>query len=63
MKQMFLIASPQSIRDEREYVFQNADSCIYVLGNLSVHSNKFYQTPQTEAEEFDKGFSFYAPKR
>lgn len=57
-----LIASPQSIRDEREYVFQNADSCIYVLGNLSVHSNKFYQTPQTEAEEFDKGFSFYAPQ-
>ncbi len=57
-----LIASPQSIGDEREYVFQNADSCIYVLGNLSVNSNKFYKTPNTDVEEFDKGFSFYAPQ-
>ena len=57
-----LITSPQSIGSDEEYRFQNADSCVYLLGNLSVNTNKFYQTPETIMEEFDKGFSFYAPQ-
>lgn len=57
-----LICSPQSIGADEEYRFQNADSCVYILGNLSVNTNKFYQTPGTIVEEFDKGFSFYAPQ-
>lgn len=57
-----LIASPQSIHCDKPATFQNADSCVYLLGNLSTNTYKFYQKNGTEMEEFDKGFSFYAPQ-
>ena len=57
-----LIASPQGIRDEAFYNYQNADSCVYLVGSLSTNTNKFYKDSQTDLEEFDKGFSFYAPQ-
>ena len=57
-----LISSPQSIGSDYEYKFQNSDSCVYLVGNLSVNTNKFYQATGTDMEEFDKGFSFYAPQ-
>ena len=57
-----LICSPQGLRSDYEYSCQNADSCIYLVGNLSVNTSKFYQATSTTYEEFDKGFSFYAPQ-
>ena len=57
-----LIFSPQSIGADEEYRFQNTDSCVYVLGNLSVNTKKFYSNIGVDMEEFDKGFSFYAPQ-
>lgn len=55
-----LIASPQGIKDDEQSVYQNSDSCVYLVGTLSTKTNKFYK--ETELEEFDKGFSFYAPQ-
>ena len=57
-----LIASPQGIKDDYFYNYQNADSCVYLVGNLSTKTNKFYKDNNVELEEFDKGFSFYAPQ-
>ena len=57
-----LICSPQSIGSDYEYEFQNNDSCAYLVGSLSTNTYKYYQTPSTNLEEFDKGFSFYAPQ-
>lgn len=56
-----LIASPQGIKDEEISRYQNNDSCVYLVGNLSTNTNKFYKTCE-DLEEFDKGFSFYAPQ-
>lgn len=57
-----LLCSPQSIHSDDECEFQNADSCIYLVGNLSTNTYKFLTSSGTKAEEFDKGFSFYAPQ-
>lgn len=57
-----LICSPQSIGSDYEYEFQNNDSCVYMIGSLSTNTYKYYQMPGTKLEEFDKGFSFYAPQ-
>ena len=57
-----LIASPQGIKDDYFYNYQNSDSCVYLVGNLSTKTNKFYKNADVELEEFDKGFSFYAPQ-
>ena len=57
-----LIASPQGIKDDYFYNYQNSDSCVYLVGNLSTKTNKFFKDSDVELEEFDKGFSFYAPQ-
>ena len=57
-----LVASPQSIKSDKYYQYQNVDSCIYQIGNLSTHSGKFFNKQNVDVEEFDKGFSFYAPQ-
>ena len=57
-----LIASPQGIHDDYFYNFQNGDSCVYLPGTLSTNTNKFYKDQNADLEEFDKGFSFYAPQ-
>jgi len=57
-----LIASPQGIKDDYFYNYQNGDSCVYLVGNLSTKTNKFYKESNLDLEEFDKGFSFYAPQ-
>ena len=57
-----LIASPQGIKDDAFYNYQNSDSCVYLVGSLSTNTNKFFKDQGTELEEFDKGFSFYAPQ-
>ena len=58
-----LIMSPQSISSSKIYEYQNRDSCVYLIGNLSTVSNKFYKSDSSvKLEEFDKGFSFYAPQ-
>ena len=57
-----LIASPQGIKDDYFYNYQNSDSCVYLIGNLSTKTNKFFKDINVELEEFDKGFSFYAPQ-
>ena len=57
-----LIASPQGIKDDYFYNYQNSDSCVYLVGSLSTKTNKFYKDTNAELEEFDKGFSFYAPQ-
>lgn len=57
-----LIASPQRLGSDNFYDMQNDDSCVYLAGNLSVKTNKFYKNTDAELQEFDKGFSFYAPQ-
>ena len=58
-----LIACPQSFKNSNPYELQNVDSPIYKLGYLSTNTNKFLKSPEAkEYEEFDKGFSFYAPQ-
>lgn len=57
-----LVISPQSLRNDVYYEYQNVDSCLYQIGNLSTNSYKYYSAPNVGIEEFDKGFSFYAPQ-
>lgn len=57
-----LIASPQGLKDDYFYNYQNSDSCVYLVGSLSTNTNKFYKDADQELVEFDKGFSFYAPQ-
>lgn len=57
-----LVLSPQSIKSDKYYEFQNVDSSTYIVGNLSTNTYKFYKTNSSNLEEFDKGFSFYAPQ-
>ena len=56
-----LIMSPQSIRSDNDYEMQNTDSCVYLVGTFSTNTDKFYYTNK-QVQEFDKGFSFYAPQ-
>ena len=56
-----LIMSPQSFKSDKEYEMQNVDSCVYLVGNFSTNTDKFYYSNK-EVQEFDKGFSFYAPQ-
>lgn len=57
-----LVCSPQSIKSDKFYEFQNTDSCVYLIGNLSTNTNKYYKYGSLDFIEFDKGFSFYAPQ-
>lgn len=57
----FLIASPQGIKGAEKYLYQNADSCVYLHGHFSTNTGHFLKD-QNVLEEFDKGFSFYAPE-
>ena len=58
-----LITSPQSMFNDNKYELQNVDSCIYLVGRLSTNTYKFYHNdPNQKFDEFDKGFSFYAPQ-
>ena len=57
-----LIASPQRIARSDEYEYQNDDSCIYKIGNFNPDSGRFVYRGGDKFEEFDKGFSFYAPQ-
>lgn len=57
-----LIASPQRISRTSDYEYQNDDSCVYKIGNFSQVNGKFRYSGGESLEEFDKGFSFYAPQ-
>ena len=58
-----LMTSPQSMFNDNKYELQNVDSCLYLVGKLSTNTYKFYHNdPNQKFEEFDKGFSFYAPQ-
>lgn len=58
-----LMTSPQSMFNDNKYELQNTDSCIYLVGKLSTNTYKFYNNNlNKEFDEFDKGFSFYAPQ-
>ncbi len=57
-----LIASPQRIARSSDYEYQNDDSCVYKIGNFSTNSGRFVYKGDDSFEEFDKGFSFYAPQ-
>lgn len=58
-----IIACPQSFKNDNKYELQNVDSPIYMVGNLSTNTYKFLKSPGSKNyEEFDKGFSFYAPQ-
>ena len=60
--QEVLIASPQRISRSHEYEYQNSDSCIYKVGSFNTRNGRFYYRGTGNPEEFDKGFSFYAPQ-
>ena len=58
-----LVACPQSMFNANPYELQNTDTPIYIVGNLSTKSYRFYKKGEAkEFDEFDKGFSFYAPQ-
>ena len=57
-----LIASPQRIARASEYEYQNSDSCVYKIGMFNQRSGRFLYQGGNTLEEFDKGFSFYAPQ-
>lgn len=62
-KDDILVACPQSFFNDNPYELQNVDSPIYMVGNLSTNSYKFFpKLGAKEFDEFDKGFSFYAPQ-
>lgn len=56
-----LIMSPQSMGSDSMFDLQNTDSCVYLVGNFSTNTDKFYYSNK-QLQEFDKGFSFYAPQ-
>lgn len=56
-----LIMSPQSMGSDSMFDMQNTDSCVYLVGNFSTNTDKYYYTNK-QLQEFDKGFSFYAPQ-
>ena len=57
-----LIASPQRISRSHDYHYQNDDSCIYKVGTFNPNTARLVYQGDNEFEEFDKGFSFYAPQ-
>lgn len=57
-----LIASPQRIGRSHEYHYQNDDSCVYKVGNFNPSTGRLVYRGDEPLEEFDKGFSFYAPQ-
>lgn len=52
-----LLFSPQQLKNDVKYQFQNNDSCVYTIGTLT-DDMCFHN--ETELQEFDYGFSFYA---
>ena len=56
-----LIMSPQSMGSDSMFEMQNVDSCVYLVGNFSTNTDKFFYSNK-QLQEFDKGFSFYAPQ-
>lgn len=57
-----LIASPQRIGRSNDYEYQNSDSCVYKIGTFNARNGRFLYQGSSTLEEFDKGFSFYAPQ-
>lgn len=57
-----LIASPQQIARANDYEYQNSDSCVYKIGTFNPRTGRFLYQGSNSLEEFDKGFSFYAPQ-
>ena len=57
-----LIASPQQIAKTHEYEYQNPDSCVYKIGTFNPRTGRLLYQGTDVLEEFDKGFSFYAPQ-
>ena len=57
-----VIASPQRISRSNDYHYQNDDSCVYKVGNFNPNTARLVYQGSDEFEEFDKGFSFYAPQ-
>ena len=57
-----LLSSPQRIARSSDYEYQNNDACVYKIGNFNTRNGKFLYQGSDYLEEFDKGFSFYAPQ-
>ena len=57
-----LISSPQRIARADEYEYQNNDASVYKVGTFNPRNGRFYYQGSDRLEEFDKGFSFYAPQ-
>ena len=58
-----LIMCPQGLTNDDMYSLQNGGPVIYVIGQLDLDKHQFIvDDPELDYEEFDKGFSFYAPQ-